>query len=103
MLGRPVSDVDAAVFAPGRFTTTYAGAHADPTVLSADYGVCWQVDTAFGRPPYTLDDAAVTATFMGLVGPVIPVPQAEALVVAVHELPSAPSIQPLIDLLSVSV
>ena len=82
---------------------TYAGANADPTLLSADYGVCWQVDTAFGRPPYMLDDAAVTATFMGLVGPVIPVPQAEALVVAVHELPSAPSIQPLIDLLSVSV
>jgi hypothetical protein len=24
MLGRPVNDVDAAVFAPGRFTTTYA-------------------------------------------------------------------------------
>jgi hypothetical protein len=40
---------------------------------------------------------------MDLVGPVIPVQQAEALVVAVHELPSAPSIQPMIDLLSVSV
>ena len=82
---------------------TTAGVHADPTALSADYGARWHVDTAFGRPPHTLDDAAVTASFMELVGPVISVPQAEALVVAVDELPSAPSIQPLIDLLSVSV
>ena len=82
---------------------TNAGVHADPTALSADYGARWHLDTAFGRPPHTLDDAAVTASFMELVGPVISVPQAEALVVAVDELPSAPSIQPLIDLLSVSV
>ena len=80
-----------------------AGVHADSTSLTADYGARWHVDTAFGRPPHTLDDAAVTALFMELVGPVISVPQAEALVVAVHELPSASSIQPLIDLLSVSV
>jgi 2-methylcitrate dehydratase PrpD len=80
-----------------------ASEHAGPTALSADYGVCWHVDTAFGSPPCTLDDTAVTASFMDLVGPVIPVQQAEALVVAVHELPSALSIQPLFDLLSVSV
>lgn len=80
-----------------------AGEHTDHTALSADYGVCWHVDTAFGSPPCTLDETAVTASFIDLVSPVIPVPQAEALVVAVHELPSALSIQPLIDLLSVSV
>jgi 2-methylcitrate dehydratase PrpD len=80
-----------------------ASEHAGPTALSADYGVCWHVDTAFGSPSCTLDETAVTASFMDLVGPVIPVQQAEALVVAVNELPSALSIQPLIDLLSVSV
>ena len=80
-----------------------ASEHADPTALSADYGVCWHVDTAFGSPPCTLDDTAVSASLMDLVGPDIHVQQAEALVVAVHELPTALSIQPLIDLLSVSV
>ena len=82
---------------------TNAGEHTDISALTADYGVCWHVDTAFGRPPHTLDDAVGTASFIDQVTPVISVPQAEALVVAVHELPSAPNIQPLIDLLSVSV
>lgn len=85
------------------FVQTNAGEHTDISALTADYGARWHVDIALGRPAHTLDDATVTASFMDLVTPVISVPQAEALVVAVHELPSTPNIQPLIDLLSVSV